>query len=126
MTGTGQWVTDSTVRELHRGDVVFADFSPTRGREQADERPALIIASDDYLESVRNLVIALPVTTNDRGWPHHVRLTGDALRLPRPSWAMTEQPRAISRERLTRRAGRVDNDCLRDLDQWLKDFLDLH
>jgi mRNA interferase MazF len=114
------------MRDLRRGDVVWADFSPTRGREQDGERPAVVIASDEYLEAVPTLVIALPVTTNNRGWPHHVRLTGDALRLRKPSWALTEQPRTISRERLRRSAGQIDADCLDEIEQWLRDFLGLH
>ena len=114
------------MREVRRGDVVWADFSPTRGREQSGERPAIIVASNNYLESVPNLVIALPVTTVDRRWPHHVRLAGDLLRLSKTSWALTEQPRAISRDRLTRSAGRVDADCLDEINQWLRDFLGLH
>jgi mRNA interferase MazF len=116
----------STVLELRRGDLAWADFSPTRGREQDGERPAVIVASNEYLESVPTLVIALPVTTVDRGWPHHVRLTGEAVKLGKPSWAMTEQPRAISRDRLTRSAGQVDVDCLAEIDQWLRDFFGLH
>lgn len=114
------------MRELRRGDVVWADFSPTRGREQDGERPAVIVASNDYLESVPNLVIALPVTTRDRGWPHHVRLAGKLLQLRKASWALTEQPRTISRDRLMRTAGQVDADCLDEIDQWLRDFLALH
>lgn len=114
------------MRDLMRGDLVWADFSPTRGREQAGQRPAVIVAAHDYLASVPHLVIALPVTTVDRGWPHHVRLTGAAVDLNEPSWALTEQPRTISRERLTRTAGQVDTACLEKIDQWLRDFLDLH
>ena len=88
-------------------------------------RPALVIASNDYLAAVPSLVIALPVTTRDRGWPHHVRLTGPNLDLGRPSWALTEQPRTISRERLTRLAGEVDLACLDEVDGWLRDFTGL-
>lgn len=117
--------TASAMREIQRGDVAWADFSPTRGREQAGERPAVIVASNDYLESVPHLVIALPVTTVDRGWTHHVRLMG-AVELPRPSWALTEQPRAISRDRLIRSAGHVSARCQTEIDQWLRDFLGLH
>lgn len=116
----------SPTREPRRGDLTWADFSPTRGRKQAGERPAVIVASNEYLESVPTLVIALPVTTINRGWPHHVRLTGAAVELPKPSWALTEQPRAIGRDRLTRSAGRVDADCLAEIDQWLRDFFGLH
>lgn len=116
----------SPMPELRRGEVAWADFSPTRGHEQRGERPAVIVASNEYLESVPNLVIALPVTTVDRGWPHHVRLGGESLELRKPSWALTEQPRAISRDRLSRSAGHVDAACMTEIDQWLRDFLYLH
>lgn len=114
------------MRDLRRGDVVWADFSPTRGREQSGERPAIVVASNSYLDSVPDLVIALPVTTVDRGWPHHVRLTGAALQLSKTSWALTEQPRTISRGRLTRPAGQASVDCLNEIDEWMRDFLGLH
>lgn len=113
------------MREVRRGDIVWADFSRTRGREQAGQRPAVIVASNDYLESVPNLVIAVPVTTVDRGWPHHVRLGGAAMKLHKPSWALTEQPRTISRDRLARTAGGVDAECLAEIDRWLRDFFGL-
>ncbi len=114
------------MRELRRGDVVWVDFSPTRGREQFGERPAVIVASNDYLDAVPDLGIALPVSTADRGWPHHVRLTGPGLQLRKASWALTEQPRAISRDRVSRSAGHIDSDCQHEIDEWLKDFLGLH
>jgi mRNA interferase MazF len=113
------------MRSLRRGTVAWADFSPTRGREQAGRRLALVVASDDYLAAVPGLVIALPVSTRDRGWPHHVRLTGPHLELDQPSWALTEQPRTISRDRLTGLAGAVSHECLDEVDQWLRDFIGL-
>jgi mRNA interferase MazF len=114
------------IPELRRGDVVWTMFNATRGREQQGQRPAVIVASNNYLESVPNMVIALPVSSVDRGWPHHVRLNGTDLQLSRTGWAMTEQPRAISRDRLARTAGGIDPDCMEEIDQWLRDFLGLH
>jgi mRNA interferase MazF len=110
---------------LHRGDAIWVDLDPTRGREQAGTRPAVVIASDDYLASVPDLVIVIPVTTRDRGWPHHVRLSGEQLTIDQPSFAMTEQPRTIARARITRRAGTVGPQPMGDIDQWLRDFTDL-
>ncbi|MFD7154280.1 type II toxin-antitoxin system PemK/MazF family toxin [Kribbella sp. NPDC059898] len=114
------------MRELRRGDVVWVDFNPTRGRGQVGERPAVIIASNDYLDAVPDLAIALPVTTMDRGWPHQVRLSGAKLKLSKASWALTEQPRTISRGRISRAAGQIEAGCLDEIDTWLRDFLDLH
>ena len=86
-----------------------------------------MIAAREYLESIPNLVIVVPVTTVERGLPHQVRLRGPLLGLTKPSWGLTEQPRTITRERLTPRpAGSVDGDCLTEVDQRLRDFLGLH
>ena len=109
---------------LSRGSVAWADLSPTRGREQAGERPVLVVASRGYLETVMTLVVVLPVTTVDRGWPNHVPLRGKHG-LDRASWAMTEQLRTIARDRIRDVVGLVDDATLSDVAVHLRDFLDL-
>lgn len=52
-------------------------------------------------------------------------LTGAQLSLKRASFAMTEQPRTISRTRIDRRAGRVDDPTMTAITSWIRDFLDL-
>jgi mRNA interferase MazF len=87
------------VTDLSPGNVVWVQFDPTVGREQRGMRSAVVVASRGYLAAVPELVIVVPATTRDRDWAHHVRLTGPRLRLPKPTWAMTEQPRTISHTR---------------------------
>ena len=110
---------------LRRGDVVWADLDPTRGREQSGRRPVLVIASDLFLEQADSLAIVVPVSSVDRGWPNHVRLRGPALTLPRATFALTEQPRTITRDRITGALGQVDVATMREVDLWLRDFLGL-
>ena len=110
---------------LRRGAVVWVDLSPTRGREQRGLRPALVVSSDDYLAHVRGLVVVVPITAVDRGWPHHVPVTGELVNLPKLSFAMTEQPRTISVERIERRVGDADSATAASVDTWLRDFLGL-
>lgn len=107
---------------LRRRSIVWVDLSPTRGREQAGSRPAVVISSDGYLANVPELVIIVPVTTTDRGWPHHVRVEGLDVDLPRPSFAMTEQPRTIARSRISGGAGAAGDRTMALIDQWLRDF----
>jgi len=107
---------------LQRSSIVWVDLSPTRGREQAGGRPAVVISSDAYLANVPELVIIVPVTTTDRGWPHHVSVEGPDVDLPRPSFAMTEQPRTISRSRISGGAGAAGDRTMALIDQWLRDF----
>ncbi len=45
-----------------------------------------MIASDGYLANVPELVIVVPVTTTDRGWPHHVRINGPQVQLRTRAW----------------------------------------
>ncbi len=105
------------------GSVVWVTPDPTEGREQAGRRPAVVVASLGYLAAVTELAIVVPATTSDRGWPQHVQLTGAALTLPRPTFAMTEQPRTLSRQRIASVAGSVDSTCLASIRRWLDDFL---
>ncbi len=105
--------------------VAWAELDPVRGREQSHHRPVLIIASDLYLERGDTLAIIVPATTNDRGWPNHVALRGANLALAQPTFAMTEQPRVVTRERLFDVAGTVDAATMHEVDRWLRDFLAL-
>lgn len=107
--------------EAYPGDIVLVQPDPAVGREQAGRRPALIVAGPDYLATVDTLAIIVPITSVDRGWPNHVPVTG----LGKPSWAMTEQVRTISRERIVETSGRAQADTLTEVRRWISDFLDL-
>jgi mRNA interferase MazF len=69
------------------------------------------------------LALVVPITTVDRGWPNHIEVFHSEL--GRRSWATSEQVRAISRERVVARAGRVNYTTLAAVRGWLADFLDL-
>jgi mRNA interferase MazF len=110
--------------ELVRGMVVWAAPDPAVGREQGGRRPVLVVSSAMYLRTVTELVLTVPVTTTDRGWPNHIKLAGE-LALERDCFAMTEQVRATSRARLGKVAGVVDDTTMSRIDGWLRDFLEL-
>lgn len=84
-----------------------------------------MVASDLYLEQADTLAIVLPATTVDRGWPNHILLRGPRLGLSTPTFAMTEQPRTVTRDRLVGDIGAVDAATMGDVDSWLRDFLAL-
>ena len=54
-----------------RGDVVWLDFNPTKGREQAGRRPALIISSAAYNRAAQ-LALVCPITSKQKGYPYEV------------------------------------------------------
>ena len=55
------------------GDVIWLDFSPTTGTEQAGRRPALVISDGDYNAATGRALVA-PITSRVRGWPFEVVL----------------------------------------------------
>ena len=48
------------------------NFDPTRGREQAGTRPALILSVDKFNHGPAELIIVLPITSKDKRQPIHV------------------------------------------------------
>ncbi len=104
------------------GSVVWVDLSPVKGREQTGRRPAVVVSSQDHLDLVRALAIVVPCTTTAKQWPNHVQLTGPTG-LTDTTFAMTEQPRAISRTRIANVVGGVDQQSFAQITMWLRDWI---
>jgi mRNA interferase MazF len=58
---------------LERGQIVWIDFNPQKGREQSGRRPAVIISPKAYNE-VSSCVLVCPITSNIAPWPWKVNL----------------------------------------------------
>ncbi|MGB6340458.1 MAG: endoribonuclease MazF [Candidatus Aminicenantaceae bacterium] len=56
-----------------RGDIVWLEFNPQAGYEQAGHRPALVVSPKTYNEKV-GLALFCPVTSNVKGYPFEVVL----------------------------------------------------
>lgn len=97
---------------MKRGDVLWAAPDPSVGREQAGRRPVLVVSSDDALAALPQVVTTIPLTTRQRGWPTHIPITGPHTGLSEPSWAVCEQVRTISTQRLAGQIGTSDEDTL--------------
>lgn len=59
-----------------RGQIVWVNFNPQKGHEQAGRRPALVISPAAY-NGVSNCVLVCPITSNTDPWPWKVMLHGD-------------------------------------------------
>ncbi|HEV2171699.1 MAG TPA: type II toxin-antitoxin system PemK/MazF family toxin [Candidatus Binatus sp.] len=55
------------------GDLIWTDFDPTRGREQAGQRPALVLSSALFARNT-GLAIVCPITSRVRPFPTSVVL----------------------------------------------------
>lgn len=90
-----------------RGEIYWADLTPTRGHEQAGKRPVLVV-SHDILNERSGTVIALALMSQSQraGFPLTFHLTD--VKLPKPSWVKISQVRTLAVERLGRRIGRAN------------------
>ena len=58
-----------------QGDVVWLDFNPQKGHEQAGRRPALVLSPSTYNQKV-GLMLCCPITNQIKGYPFEVSLDG--------------------------------------------------
>ena len=95
-------------RSIAQGELWWVDFDPVIGHEQADRRPALVVSTEEFHQSAYGLVIVMPLTTSDHGYPTHVLLPDDTPGLRERSFVQTEQIRTVSTLRVHRRLGAID------------------
>lgn len=56
-----------------RGDIVYLNFDPTKGREQRGHRPAFILSPALY-DAKSSLALVMPITSQQKGYPFEVLL----------------------------------------------------
>jgi mRNA interferase MazF len=80
------------------GDIVWLHFDPQAGHEQAGHRPALVLSPSTY-NGKTNLMLCCPMTTQIKGYPFEVRISGD-----HPSAVLADQVKSL--DWVVRRASR--------------------
>ena len=89
------------------GDLIWTDFDPTKGREQAGRRPALVVSSTAFTENT-GLAIVCPITSRVRPFPTSVILPAS---LPIAGEILTSHIRSIDTQaRPIRYAGAAVSD----------------
>jgi len=105
-----------------RGDVRWADLSPTRGHEQSGERPVLILSADVFNRR-SGTVIAVALTSRPQRAGFPLTLQVAPGQLPRPSWVKISQIRTLSVERIGRKLGSVSPEEVDRVIDGLKEIL---
>jgi mRNA interferase MazF len=92
--------------KILRGDIVWASLDPVKGREQAGERPVLILSQDVFNER-SGTVIAMALTSQPQkaGFPLTLELSNPELM--KHSWVKISQIRTLSVERLGKKLTKV-------------------
>ena len=60
------------------GDIVWLEFDPQAGHEQAGRRPAVVLTTEAYNKKT-SLMICCPLTTKIKGYPFEVLVEIDGV-----------------------------------------------
>jgi mRNA interferase MazF len=86
-------------------------LDPTVANEQRGTRPSIVVSADRFNAMPIQQAIVVPLTTRERGFPHHIAVADDGG-LNRPSWAMCEGIRAVSTQRFGRLIGAASDQTI--------------
>ena len=108
-----------------QGEIWLFDPDPVKGREIGKKiRPALVVSCNALNGGPSELVILVPCTSKEKGIDSHVRIDPLEGGVSIPTFAMCEQIRAVSKDRLIKKIGRIENERIMDnVHSWLIDFL---
>lgn len=109
-----------------QGEIWLFDPDPTKGNEIGKKiRPCLIISNNEWNKIHTGLVIVIPLTSMKRGISTHVPIIPPEGGLTKESYALCEQIRSISRERLVKKTGSVSKKILVEIYSWIYDLISL-
>jgi mRNA interferase MazF len=91
--------------------VRWADLNPVRGREQAGQRPVLVLSHDVFNER-SGTVIAVAMTSQEPRAGFPLTLESRAAGLTKRSWIKISQIRTLSVDRIGRRLARASEEEL--------------
>ncbi|RMG26389.1 MAG: type II toxin-antitoxin system PemK/MazF family toxin [Bacteroidetes bacterium] len=108
---------------MKQRDIYWANLNPTKGNEQRDIRPVVIVsgnAMNDHL----GICIICPLSTKIKHYAGCLVLEKNALnQLPEDSEVLTFQIRTLAKQRLREKIGEISEEQLRVIRQGLVEIL---
>ncbi len=102
------------------GDVVWLQFDPQAGHEQAGHRPALVLSPERY-NAARGMMICCPMTSRIKGYPFEVVVSEDP-----PSAILADQLKSLDwRARKAAHKGAVPPQALAEVQAKIRALLQL-
>ena len=93
-------------------DLVWLDFTPQSGREQAGRRPGLVLSPSSYNRK-SGLALVCPITSHAKGYPFEVALPSDGQIV---GAVLTDHLRSVDwTSRNAKRAGKAPPEIMRDV-----------
>ncbi len=63
----------------NQGDIIYVDFNPTIGHEQAGKKPAMVV-SNNIFNMHTGMAIVCTITSNEKDYPTHYKLN-DSIKI---------------------------------------------
>ena len=106
---------------ISRGDLFSASLDPVVGSEQGGIRPVLVIQNDVGNRHSPTVIAAAITSKQDKtNLPTHIGIKAGTGGLTRDSVVLLEQVRTLDKRRLRERAGQIDPDVQRRVDEALE------
>ncbi len=99
---------------IYQWAVMEADLNPATGAEQKGIRPVLIISNEEFNQAMPNVTVLPLTSTKRRLYPSEVFLPDGKAGQPLASIIMAHQIRTISKQRLERLLGYLEDNQIRD------------
>lgn len=113
---------------IQRGEIYFVNLSPVQGREQAGQRPVLVLSIDDInrLPLVSTVVVGTKGANLPRDYPTNVRVAAADSGLPLETVFLCFQLRSLDARRFPPTpAGKVTGNILEQIEDAVRYCLGL-
>lgn len=111
---------------IYRGEIYYADLSPTIGSEQGGLRPVVILQNDVGNKYSPTTIVAVFTTKKTKSKiPTHYWVNSEKCGLPKNSMVLLEQIKTIDKSRIKTRLGQVPKEDLIEIEKCLKISLGL-
>jgi len=102
------------------GDIVWLEFDPQAGHEQAGRRPALVLSPEKY-NGLRGMMICCPMTSRIKGYPFEV-----VESLTPPSVVLADQVKSLDwKARRASKKGKISQTALSEVQAKIRALLTL-
>ena len=102
------------------GDIVWLEFDPQAGHEQAGHRPALVLSPKKY-NGLRGMMICCPMTSKIKGYPFEVIESHTP-----PSAVLADQVKSLDwKARRASKKGKISQAALAEVQAKLRALLTL-
>lgn len=103
------------------GDIVWLEFDPQAGHEQAGHRPALVLSPAAY-NAKKGLMVCCPLSTQIKGYPFEVQTLIDG----KPGVVLSDQVKSLDwRVRQAKKKDAVPGEVLQDVRAKIKALLQI-